>query len=192
MSGKIHIIFPCSVEAESFRNPNEDLIEVNIGGVGLCEIGAFTAKLIVDKKPRITILAGIAGAYPDAGLKIGDCVVVARERATDQGAFRDGSFISLYAKEYLCPYTELQKALPIVNGSSVNGAASTTLSLDGESVESMEGAAFFATCLAFETPFLEIRAISNYTTSRRDEWRLEVATKTLAEALYKLIDEIKA
>lgn len=192
MNNKIHIIFPCAIEAEKFNNPDESNIEVNIGGVGLCEIGAFTAKLIVDKSPRLIILAGIAGAYPDSGLTIGDCVIVDKERATDQGAFRDGTFTSLYAKEYTCPYIKLQKSLPVVNGSSVNGAASTTLCLDNEKVESMEGAGFFAMCIALETPFLEVRSISNYTTSTRGEWKLEIATEKLAETLYRLIDEIKA
>ena len=192
MSNKIHIIFPCAVESERFNNPDENEFEVNIGGVGLCEIGAFTAKLIVEKSPKLIILAGIAGAYPDSGLKIGDCVIIDKEKATDQGAFRDGAFTSLYAKEYTCPYIGQQTTLTAVNGSSVNGAASTTLSLTNERVESMEGAAFFATCLALNTPFLEIRAVSNYTTSRRDEWRLDIATERLAETLYILIDEIKA
>ncbi len=192
MSSKIHIIFPCEIEAEKFNNPDESKFEVNIGGVGLCEIGAFTAKLITEKSPKLIILAGIAGAYPDSGLVIGDCVIVDKEKATDQGAFRDRAFTSLYAKEYLCPYIGMQKSLTAVNGSSVNGAASTMLCLNNEKVESMEGAAFFATCIALNTPFLEVRAVSNYTTSTRAEWRLDIATERLAETLYILIDEIKA
>ena len=192
MSNKIHFIFPCAIEADKFINPDESKFEVNIGGVGLCEIGAFTAKLITEKRPKLIILAGIAGAYPSSGLAIGDCVIVEKERATDQGAFRDGVFTSLYAKDYHCPYVTLQNSLPIVSGSSVNGAASTMLSLNDEKVESMEGAAFFATCIALETPFLEVRSVSNYTTSTRGEWRIDIATERLSETLYKLIDEIKA
>lgn len=191
MRGKIHIIFPCAIEAERFKNPDSENIEISIGGVGLCEIGAFTAKLIVEKTPKIIILAGIAGAYPTSGLNIGDCVVVKSERATDQGAFRDGVFTSLYAKEYLCPYIGIQKSLTAVGGSSVNSAASTKLSLTDERVESMEGAAFFATCIALDIPFLEVRSISNYTNSSRGEWRVDIATAKLSETLYKLIDEIE-
>lgn len=189
---KICILFPTSSESCDFINPDSESIDVVIGGVGLCEIGASTAKLLSERSPRIIILAGIAGAYPQSGLSIGDSVLVGRERATDQGAFRGGDFVSLYAKSYECPNTTYRSIPTVVNGSSVNSAGSSKLSLDGESVESMEGAAFFAVCLAMGTPFLEVRSVSNYTNSERHEWRMDIATRSLAEALYRLIDEIKA
>lgn len=185
-------MFPTEVEAQDFRPTDTEHITVHISGVGLCETGAYTASLIVRESPDIVILAGIGGAYPDSGLKIGDVVAIGSEIASDQGAFRGGELQPLYSKYYTCKYAARQKSLNIVDGSSVNAAAATFFDHGHRRVESMEGAAFFATARALGVEFLEVRAISNMTNSSRDEWRLDVATKSLAEALYKLIDEIKA
>ncbi|MEM9847875.1 MAG: hypothetical protein AAF847_08290 [Bacteroidota bacterium] len=55
-------------------------------------------------------------------------------------------------------------------------------------VESMEGAAFFYAALVSETPFLQIRAISNYVEARnRDNWKLGLAIDNLNEVLVEIL-----
>ena len=134
-----------------------------------------------------TVLAGIAGAYPDSGLAPGDCVVVASERVADLGAVRDGGFTPLYQKEYTCDVK--CNALPTVAGNTVDcgGRADTC----GAQIENMEGAAFFAVCDALGIPFIEVRAVSNMTTDPRPEWQLDKAVRSLAEGVNTIIREFE-
>jgi len=57
-------------------------------------------------------------------------------------------------------------------------------------LENMEGAAFFAICLAHGVPFLELRAISNTVGDPHATWDIPRATRNLASALDDLLVEI--
>lgn len=186
------VIAPTPEEAVCFEAVLPSWVRVEIGGVGMVETAASTVRVVMQYSPEVVILAGIAGAYPLGGLSVGDCVVVGSERVGDQGAFRDGSFKSLYAKRYECPYANSVKVLSVVAGCSVNSAAATFFEQGDAKVESMEGAAFFSVCTTLGVKFLELRAVSNLTTASREEWRMDQAVAALAVGLKAVIDEIKA
>ncbi len=155
-----------------------------ICGVGMAETAAALAR-VLSRRPRLVVLAGIAGAYPRSGLAVGDCVVVATERVTGMP--------QQYHKVYECPYvalTTLRKAA----GVTVNGVGTGEEVEAGglPVVENMEGAAFFAACAAAGVAFLEVRAVSNLTTDRREDWQPAAAAHALSEALKQIFDEIEA
>lgn len=189
---RVVVIAPTTEEAAGFEAVLPSWVRVVIGGVGMAETAARAVRVVREYSPEVVILAGIAGAYPCGGLKVGDCVVVGSETVGDQGAFRDGQFTSLYAKRYECPYAASIKALPVVEGCSVNSAAATFFEPGDAKVESMEGAAFFSVCSALGVKFLEVRAVSNLTTASRGEWRMDEAVAALAVGLKAVIDEIEA
>ncbi len=71
---KITVLFPTQTEAELFQR---DDVSTIISGVGLSATAHATTRLIHQQKPDMLIMAGIAGAYPHSGLKIGDVTLVA-------------------------------------------------------------------------------------------------------------------
>jgi uncharacterized membrane protein YbaN (DUF454 family) len=153
-----------------------------ICGVGMAETAAALMK-VLRKRPRMVILAGIAGAYPGSGLGVGDCVLVTSEHVGDLPAS--------YNKIYDCPWAEASK-LPKAAGVTVSKVVRGGSAPSGIALENMEGAAFFAMCLAAGTRFLEVRAVSNLTDYRREDWRVDDAVKALGVAVERVFDEIEA
>lgn len=200
---RIIVLVPTEGEAKYFADILSGDIEVRVCGVGMAATAGVTARALADR-PDALILAGIAGAYPGAGVEIGECVLVARERVADQGAFRGGAFVPLYQKDFVCTYAVGINSMRSVAGYTVNSAAgsyyvpdagqgNTAGSLSAPAaVENMEGAAFFAVCEGAGVPYFEVRAVSNLTTDSREAWKLDEACMALAEGIKKLTDEIKA
>jgi uncharacterized membrane protein YbaN (DUF454 family) len=169
---KIVVLVPTAEEAAGIPN-------AIICGIGMAETAATLMKVLC-KRPRMVILAGIAGAYPNSELAVGDCVVVASEHI-------DG-LPPQYNKIYDCPWTKATK-LPKVAGVTVD---SPSHNIDARALENMEGAVFFSMCEAAGTRFLEVRAISNLTTDRRENWRIDDAVCALAAGVKQIFDEIEA
>jgi uncharacterized membrane protein YbaN (DUF454 family)/nucleoside phosphorylase len=208
MRHKTAIIIPTREEAKYFEdtlpvaqtvvgNPRATLhtgINLFITGIGMANTAAATAAILSAGKPDVIILAGIAGAYPRSGLRIGDCVAVGCESIADMGAEREDGFEPFESQEYSSVYACEQKSLTITAASTVNTACSVYGSRGGDSqLENMEGAAFYAVCGAMGAHrFIEIRAISNITSDTRDAWEIDTAAKALAEGVKKIIDEIKS
>lgn len=197
------ILVPTQSEVAGFAEQLPYGVRIETCGVGMAETAATVVRLMSARrcrKPDLLVLAGIAGAYPESGLNAGDCVVVGSERVADQGAMRDGRFTPLYVKEYSSPLAEELTSLPRVAGCTVNVAANAFGDFRGVmgeghfaagTVESMEGAAFFAVCESAGVPFLEVRAVSNMTTDSRAEWRMDLAVDVLAEGVLKVINELR-
>jgi futalosine hydrolase len=54
-------------------------------------------------------------------------------------------------------------------------------------IESMEGAAFFASCMVHRVPCLQLRAVSNRVEPRnREAWNIPLALNRLQESLARL------
>ncbi|MCC8018390.1 MAG: hypothetical protein LIO85_01260 [Rikenellaceae bacterium] len=179
--------------------PDDIEITVKVCGVGMAETAAAVAGILASAgqnrsgRPDLVLLAGIAGAYPGSGLKAGDCVAVASEKIADLGAVRGGGFEPLFEKQYASPLAVRQNVLPSVPSLTVNciGGPHDGCYPPGEyAVENMEGAAFFAACLAAGLPFIEVRAVSNCTTDPRGEWRIGEALTALREGTLQVAAEL--
>ncbi|HMQ48593.1 MAG TPA: futalosine hydrolase [Saprospiraceae bacterium] len=186
-------------------------VEVNVlvTGVGLPMMAYSLGKFFSIKPVHFAINAGIGGAI-DRQLSLGDVVQVISERFADLGAEqKDGSFEDLHEMGLIAadaPPFEKGRMwneqagtfafLPTAHGLSVNKVHGHELSIarmvqkyPDAGVESMEGAAFFYAALIEKTPFLEIRAISNYVEPRnRESWDIPLAVNRLNETLVAILD----
>lgn len=168
-----------------------------IGGMGAGATAYATLKAIRDSGPELIILAGIAGALPLRHVEPGDVLLVGSDHQADLGAWRPetGGFEPFGQRPEAavigCPYTDRFGGLfRVVPGRSVNMACAPLPIRDGEAVESMEGAAFFAVCTAEGVPFLQLRAISNRVGDSRAEWQVPRALGALADGVERLIGAV--
>lgn len=157
----------------------------------------------------LAVNAGIAGAFKDRNLGIGDVVNVTSERFADLGVEEaDGRFTDVHDLglvdanaapftdgELLNPSAEGFDFLPKCKGLTVNKVHGFQPHIDSiiskypADVESMEGAAFFLACLLAGQPFLQIRSISNFVETRnRSAWDLPRAIKNLNEVLVEMVE----
>lgn len=193
MQRNVTVIFPTEIEAAPFRRYGE-LCNIVIGGIGYAATAGATVKVLL-QDPCIVILAGIAGAYRNSGLKKCDIVAVCSENVTDLGAIRGKEFIPLpqtgtdAADNYYTNNYCLSGSLPCVVSNTVVTAGTEYIPthFQNAQIENMEGAAFFSVCSAFGTEYAEIRSISNYVGENRAEWRIAEAAEALAEALVSYI-----
>lgn len=172
-----------------------------IVGVGILDFSVGLSQVLLDlKQNNVNVSAvfnlGICGAFPDSGLSVLDVVRVASDCVGDLGYENsDGSFspwmkcfkeasLDKIAKQdfdFICN-------LKAVKGITVNCCTGTQATSQkraqqfGCHVESMEGAACFAVCESFGVPAFQIRAVSNFATTRdKTKWKIDEALKKLAE-----------
>ena len=165
-------------------------VDVRLTGVGPYRCAAVTAAVCAER-PDWIVLAGIAGCYPESGVKVGECVLVETERTADVGSFSEGAFTDKFAERYGCPYVERFSRWPLVASNSVSAAASPFVRRDGVQIENMEGAALFRVCKEFGIPFLELRSLSNRVGDPFARWEIGRATEELARALVSLLELIR-
>ena len=190
---------------------NDKNIHILITGVGMTATAFALGRALA--KPDFIDVAfniGIAGAY-NRNLTIGDVVFVATERFGDLGVEEsDGSFIDMielgliesdahpFSGGQLINAAEFD-LLPSVHGITVNKVNGSAKSIDaittkykGIDIETMEGAAFAFACLQTNTPFYQVRGISNYVEPRnRDNWNLPLAIDNLNEVTFGLLLALK-
>ena len=183
-------------------------------GVGLLEfstnLSVLLSRFAYEGPFTHVVLAGICGAYPGRGLNIGDVVRVDSEVVGDLGVVEcDGSFTpwhkvcstsangsvaqasaQVYESSSLWGVPAWLSKLKPVSGLSVNCCTGTaSMAADrvrsfNVDVESMEGAACFSICHAFCVPCCEIRAVSNFATTRdKSTWRIKDALDRLRMAI---------
>jgi len=183
-------------------------------GVGLLEfatnLSVLLSRFAAEGPFTHVVLVGICGAYPGRGLNVGNVVRVDSEVVGDLGVVEsDGSFtpwhkVCATSANGSVPQTSAQvyessllRGVPAwlsnlkpVAGLSVN-CCTGTASMAKErvenfnvDVESMEGAACFSICHAFGVPCYEIRAVSNFATTRdKSTWRIADALFALCSVL---------
>ncbi|MFZ6768119.1 hypothetical protein ACO0LM_13745 [Undibacterium sp. Di26W] len=194
---KITVLFPTQTEASQFQR---DDVSTIISGVGLSATAHATTKLICQQKPDMLIMAGIAGAYPHSGLKIGDVCLVAAEVEGDLGFFTPAGFVHLahlpidmeFERRHTlaCPHLPVNSLFPLARSMSLNAAMAPFVNTSEVDLENMEGAAFFHTCLQENQAFLELRAISNFVNIHSDEWDMQGSVKAMTAGLHRLIDSL--
>ena len=141
------VLFPTAGEAEAFRRRCPG-VAYRITGVGPAAAAAATARAIVDERPDLLLLAGIAGVYPASEVAVGEVVAVAEERVE--------GLPERYADVYRPTF-----AVPGLRTAVSNSVARSGAAPAGAEVENMEGAAFFAVAAALGVPAAEVRAVSN-------------------------------
>ena len=166
-----------------------------VGGMGAGATGVAVSRAVREGRPCLAIQAGNAGILPGTSLTLDDVVLVGSDRQADIGAWRPetGRFESFdklpEAQPVSCPYVgALKDRFRVVAARSANSACSPLPLHEGEAVESMEGAAFFAVCRDEGVPFLQLRALSNRTGDPRSEWRIPEALERLTEGLVRLLE----
>jgi len=158
--------------------------------------------------PDLAIQIGIAGTF-DQTLNVGSVVQVREDSFADLGAQdADGSFIPLsqlvnqetpFGVDIIRPvYRMIIDEIPEVKAITVNkvhGYLPDILQLRDNpqppDIETMEGAAFFASCMSFNVTCCQLRSISNLVEPRnRSAWDLPLALINLHKSLQYTIDRI--
>ncbi|MCW3481037.1 purine phosphorylase [Neisseriaceae bacterium JH1-16] len=199
LSVKIIVLFPTKTEAQFFDHP---AAEVAFCGVGLTASSSATTRLIIERRPDVLILAGIAGVYPGSSYKIGDTVLVASEREADLGFFTPQGFRHLAELDLdmdfevnavrHCPHLPANPPLPLAHSISLNAAMAPFVATAGVDMENMEGAAFFHACLEAGQTFFEVRSISNEVKLEEEEWDFDGSIRNLTQGVNTLIDYLLA
>lgn len=187
-----------ALDANSFLLKAEISVELAISGVGLpISMHCFAQKLNQNTYTH-ALQIGIAGAFVQSKLMLGEVVAIQSDAFADIGAQEiDGRFLSAFdlgfadADAFPFQNGKLQNTdfkifthLKKVNAISLNtasGTAATILRLTqtypDAQTESMEGAAFMYAALCAKVPNIaQIRGISNFITPRnRADWQIPCA-----------------
>lgn len=169
--------------------------DILVTGVGLVNTAFQLGRNLATRKYDLALNVGIAGAY-NMKLELGEITEVVSEQFADFGAEEaDGGFLDIFQMKLIdgnvAPFsnnklinkTPLKSpGLKLVQGLSVQTVRGLDKTIErtkrkfSADVESMEGAAFFQACLETNTPFTEIRAISNYVAPRdTSTWQMKDA-----------------
>ena len=147
MKPEILLLVPTLPEIEPFLRQQGKGYGPVVTGIGPYRCAAATQEAIIQRRPDMMILCGIAGRYPASALAVGDAVLVGSERAADMGSFEGKGFVPKFSERYDCPHIPADAPLPVVASNSVSGAASPHVDRSAAQIENMEGAAFFDVCL---------------------------------------------
>ena len=159
----------------------------------------MTAALAIPRwSPKHICLAGIAGAYRQSGLEVGDSVQARTERFADLG-YRDGNrFLDLDAmgfpmlerpegdfgcvQEAVVLTDELASVDCLTVSQLTNGheTADALFESFGAAIENMEGAGVALVCRQLGLPFSELRAVSNLVGPREPKtWQVRAPLRRL-------------
>jgi futalosine hydrolase len=186
-------------------------VQFHQSGVGMLATAVSLTKLVLEDKPDLIIQAGIAGTF-DHTNQLGKLVVIKDETLGDMGVEEDGKWKDIFdlklEKSSYHPFEKrklpnawLEKynllKLPEVSAVTVNEISTNPARIQqlikkyNPSTESMEGAALHYICRETNTPFIQIRALSNYIGERnKANWKIKEAIGNLNEGLLKYIDKL--
>ena len=182
---KILVLIPTAMEGEKFAANLPPNVAVETIGIGPYRSAFNTYHHILRHRPRMAILAGIAGTYPGSGLSTGESRLVKAENAADLGSFLPEGFQPKFAER-------LETTFSTADSNTLSAASAPFVERSGAQLENMEGASFFYVCTQSGTPFLELRTISNRVGEPFPDWDIETATDNLARDLNRLIHELEA
>ncbi len=179
-----------------------------ISGIGILQSTYSILDYIYQHKPDLVIQVGIAGSY-QLHYSIGTTTVnIIEEIQGDWGKKIANNWMDIFDLGYIevnqfpyqkkwmkNPWIEKYKIdfLPLAIGVTVNqisdeeqrGRITSTYNPD---VETMEGASLFYTCLKMNTPFLQIRSISNKVgVVNKSEWDIKGALESLHNQVIQLL-----
>ncbi len=182
-------------------------LDILITGIGLMSTTYALTRQIQLRKPDIIIQAGIAGSF-DKSIPLGTVVAVKKETVADLGVVEGNTLKTVFhlglsrpgqfpfSKGWLINRSETLKksGLPLVTGISVNEITTSSRKIKMYEerfrpvTESMEGAALHYTALMENVPFVQIRALSNFTGERnKARWELKKSITNLNNEVDKFI-----
>lgn len=160
----------------------EKTVVLCVCGIGKANAAHGTTLLLEKFHPDSVYVAGVAGAYPSSGLKIGDIAVGDKEIYGDEGLLLESGFrtmetlglpmASVGKSQY---FNQFPLHVPEALRNQINRGAFVTVSACSGTLkrgieiekqfqaicENMEGAAIAHICLLNNTPVTEMRGISN-------------------------------
>lgn len=204
------------LECTLLREPLKSLsasVAIVRTGVGAVNAAHAVTRFLVETGARSVVVCGVGGAYPDAGLKVGDVVCAASECYGDLGAMSPAGFLDMKAlgfpvieaspaeagrhrpaplfNELPMQIFPVERRVPFVTVTSCTGTDLAARALEkrtGGAVESMEGAAIAHVAHLHGVPVGEVRGISNIVTDRDPAaWKLKEAAAAAQEAVISWI-----
>ncbi len=176
-------------------------ISVLITGVGMVNTAFMLGKHLTNDYDLV-LNVGVCGSFSKS-FDLAEIVHVIKDVLSELGA-EDGDNFLTYDQLNLpgiyqfCNKFKLSNSLinslPVVNGITVNTVHGNETSIKkvkqvfNPDIESMEGAAFYASCLNYTFQYTQIRAISNYVEKRdKSKWQMPLAIKKLNQFLINFI-----
>jgi futalosine hydrolase len=186
-------------------------VDVLIAGVGIAPTAYHLGKQLSQSEYALAINAGICGSYSDV-YSIGKVVNVAEEVFSELGVESAGRFFSLFDVGLLDPDEPPYREGRLINNSEQKSATLRRLpktkgitanTVHGDpagvvrmnrlfhpDVESMEGAAFFYSCMTAGVPFHQVRSISNFVIERdKSKWDIPAAVTNLTSVVFQILME---
>jgi futalosine hydrolase len=188
------------------------LVDILFPGVGMVATAYHLGKHLASSRYDIALNAGICGSYGKE-LAVGSVVQVTSDRICEMGAEDREKFTTVFdlglVDKNSHPYNNgILSSLPVsgsktldnlkkVQANTVNTIHENRKSIERikslfpAGVESMEGSAFFYSCISKNIPCAQIRAVSNFVDERAlAEWDIKHAVKNLNLTLKSIIEEI--
>lgn len=172
------------------------IVYLALTGIGKVNAATVSTLLLEKLRPRLLVSTGCGGAYLGSGLTIGSLAVATAEIYGDEGVLTVDGWHNLeiigipsverrgnrYSNEFPLSMQAAEKVfhfaksleLPVRRGKFVTVSTCSGTSIRGNELfnrfggicENMEGAAVAHVALLYDTPFLEIRGISNMVEDR--------------------------
>jgi futalosine hydrolase len=189
-------------------------IDILVTGHGSVFMAYRLTRVLTTYSYDLAINVGLAGSF-DYFLELGFVVNVIQDQFADLGFEEKESFFTLGEKELLnedsFPFTgeilrslgnfeiDVLESLIPVKSITVNTLHGRQESIQrvkkrfGCEIETMEGAAFFYTCLMEKIPFLQIRSISYFVEIPKvDNWNMPLALSNLTATVLDLFQELRS
>jgi futalosine hydrolase len=187
-------------------------VEVLITGIGGTAAAYAITRQLLWRAPDLVIQAGIAGSFRDE-LPPESLVFVKEEVFADLGVNENEEFTDVFdlglAGSNDHPYTSRMLVnsasdawksfgLHFVRGATVNCISSTSEQVNiirskyDPDIETMEGAALHYACIMENIPFIQLRAVSNFTGERnKKNWKMNEAIAGLNGKLREMLGDGK-
>jgi len=189
-------------------------IDVLVTGHGSIFMAYHLTKILHTFNYDLAINLGIAGSF-DYFLELGFVVNVVQDQFSDLGFEEKDSFFTLSEKEMLnedsFPFTgevirslgnfeidAIESLIPVkaITVNTLHGRQENIQKVKKKfncEIETMNGAAFFYTCLMEKVPFLQIRAVSYFIEIRKvDNWNHPLAISNLTATVLDILEELRA
>jgi futalosine hydrolase len=186
-------------------------VSFHTSGVGMLSSTFALTKMVSEQRPDFIIQVGIAGCF-DTTIELGTVVAVKDEFLGDTGVEENRELKDIFdlnlgnkdgfpfsnkrlSNKWLQRYNFLNlQEVTAVTINEVTTREERIRQLQQKYqplVESMEGAPLHYVGLQTSTPFIQIRAISNYIGERdKTKWQIKTALDNLQTTVLKYIDEL--